>query len=106
MSAEPTKTISFTLKNPPKETDTSCCLQANYRKGFSNYNPYPAVAEKTKIRKLTPKECFRLMDFDDADFEKASAVNSNTQLYKQAGNSIVVAVAYYIEKALIEAGVL
>jgi DNA (cytosine-5)-methyltransferase 1 len=43
-----------------------------------------------RIRKLTPKECFRLMGFEDADFEKAEAVNSNTQLYKQAGNSIVV----------------
>lgn len=42
-----------------------------------------------RIRKLTPKECWRLMDFSDADFEKAEAVNSNTQLYKQAGNSIV-----------------
>lgn len=58
-----------------------------------------------RIRKLTPKECFRLMDFDDADFEKAEAVNSNTQLYKQAGNSIVVAVPYYIIKALIDAGI-
>ena len=44
------------------------------------------------IRKLTPKECFRLMGFDDLDFEKAKAVNSDTQLYKQAGNSIVVSV--------------
>ena len=43
-----------------------------------------------RIRKLTPKECWRLMGFDDADFEKAEKVNSNTQLYKQAGNSIVV----------------
>lgn len=43
-----------------------------------------------RVRKLTPRECFRLMDFTDADFDKASAVNSNSQLYKQAGNSIVV----------------
>ena len=43
-----------------------------------------------RIRKLTPKECWRLMGFDDADFEKASKVCSNAQLYKQAGNSIVV----------------
>ena len=43
-----------------------------------------------RIRKLTPKECWRLMGFDDADFEKAAKVNSNAQLYKQAGNSIVV----------------
>jgi DNA (cytosine-5)-methyltransferase 1 len=58
-----------------------------------------------RIRKLTPKECFRLMDFDDADFEKAEAVNSNTQLYKQAGNGIVVAVPQYIIKALVDAGI-
>lgn len=45
-----------------------------------------------RIRKLTPKECWRLMGFEDTDFEKAEKVNSNTQLYKQAGNSIVVPV--------------
>lgn len=43
-----------------------------------------------RIRKLTPKECWRLMGFNDSDFDKASKVNSNAQLYKQAGNSIVV----------------
>lgn len=43
-----------------------------------------------RIRKLTPKECWRLMGFKDEDYEKAAEVNSNTQLYKQAGNSIVV----------------
>lgn len=48
------------------------------------------VVNNLRIRKLTPKECWRLMGFDDADFEKAAKVNSNTQLYKQAGNSIVV----------------
>ena len=42
------------------------------------------------IRKLTPRECWRLMGFTDEDYEKAESVNSNTQLYKQAGNSIVV----------------
>lgn len=48
------------------------------------------VTKDLKIRKLTPKECWRLMGFDDEDYEKASKVCSNTQLYKQAGNSIVV----------------
>lgn len=48
------------------------------------------VAKDYKIRKLTPREVWRLMGFDDTDFEKAEKVNSNTQLYKQAGNSIVV----------------
>ena len=42
-----------------------------------------------RIRKLTPLECWRLMGFTDEDFNKAASVNSNTQLYKQAGNSIV-----------------
>ena len=50
----------------------------------------PSVKQNLRIRKLTPREVWRLMGFDDADFEKASKVNSNTQLYKQAGNSIVV----------------
>lgn len=43
-----------------------------------------------RIRKLTPLECWRLMGFSDRDFEKAAKVCSNSQLYKQAGNSIVV----------------
>lgn len=42
------------------------------------------------IRRLTPRECWRLFDFEDADFEKAQKVNSDTQLYKQAGNSIII----------------
>lgn len=52
------------------------------------YNIYKNT--NLKIRKLTPKECFRLMGFNDSDFDKVSQVNTNTQLYKQAGNSIVV----------------
>lgn len=51
------------------------------------------------IRKLTPKECWRLMGFADEDYEKASKVCSRSQLYKQAGNSIVVDV---LEKILWE----
>lgn len=62
------------------------------------YNPN--YTSGLRIRKLTPKECWRLMGFDDIDFEKASQVNSNTQLYKQAGNSIVVKVLEEIFKEL------
>ena len=51
---------------------------------------YGVVTKNLRIRKLTPKECWRLMGFDDEDFDKAAQHNSNTQLYKQAGNSIVV----------------
>ena len=46
------------------------------------------VRTQYRIRKLTAKECWRLMGFTDDDFHKAEQVNSNTQLYKQAGNSI------------------
>ena len=59
------------------------------------------VARDYRIRKLTPKECWRLMGFDDADFEKAAKVNSNSQLYKQAGNSIVVNVLEAILEELL-----
>lgn len=49
-----------------------------------------------RIRKLTPRECWRLMGFTDEDFNKASSVNSKSQLYKQAGNSIVKDVLMYV----------
>lgn len=58
------------------------------------------TGENLRIRRLTPKECFRLMGFDDSSFEKAESVNSNSQLYKQAGNSIVVPVLEHIFQAL------
>lgn len=49
------------------------------------------IVKDFRIRKLTPKECWRLMGFADENFEKAkNAGVSNSQLYKQAGNSIVV----------------
>ena len=56
--------------------------------------------ERYKIRKLTPFECWRLMGFDDETFMKVKNVNSNTQLYKQAGNSIVVDVLVAILRQL------
>lgn len=64
----------------------------------------PSVYQKQdfRIRKLTPRECFRLQGFTDEDFEKAQKVNSNTQLYKQAGNSIVKQVLMAIFKQMID----
>lgn len=62
----------------------------------------PKVVEgQYRIRKLTPLECWRLMGFSDEDFHKAESVNSNTQLYKQAGNSIVRDVLMGIFRELI-----
>ena len=60
------------------------------------------ISNELRIRKLSPRECWRLMGFTDEEFEKASNVNSNTQLYKQAGNSIVVNVLMAIFKELIK----
>ena len=68
---------------------------------MENHGTVTATIDKLRIRKLTPKECWRLMGFDDEDFEKASKVNSNAQLYKQAGNSIVVNVLEAIFKELL-----
>lgn len=80
-------------KNGICPTLTSAMGQGGGHVPMHNYN--------LRIRKLTPKECWRLMGFDDEDFEKASKVNSNSQLYKQAGNSIVVNVLEDILKNLL-----
>ena len=55
-------------------------------RGYANSH----IATQYRIRKLTPRECGRLMGVSDEDISKMAAVNSNTQLYKQFGNSIVV----------------
>ena len=60
----------------------------------------PKILDNYRVRKLTPLECWRLMGFTDQDFYKAQAVCSNSQLYKQAGNSIVVNVLEGIFKNL------
>lgn len=58
------------------------------------------IDETYRIRKLTPRECWRLMGFDDRDYDSRRKVNSRTQLYKQAGNSIIVQVLEAIFKQL------
>lgn len=79
------------------------------RRVYSKEGISPTILARTdnakilnfRIRKLTPKECWRLMGFRDEHIEKAIALGiSDSQLYKQAGNSIVVDVLYYIFKEL------
>lgn len=61
------------------------------------------LIENCRVRKLTPKECWRLMGFDDADVDRAKSIGlSDAQLYKQAGNSIVVNVLEAIMKNLLK----
>lgn len=68
-------------------------------------NREPIIVESwdpLKIRKCTPRECWKLMGFTDADFDKVKDKNSNSQLYKQAGNSICVPVLEAIFKRLLD----
>lgn len=85
--------VNYPFKLSKEELETIKKNNKNFV-GFGNRSAY-------RIRKLTPKECWRLMGFTDEEFEKAAAVNSNTQLYKQAGNSIVVDVLVAIFSEMI-----
>lgn len=60
------------------------------------------VTDQYQIRKLTPRECWRLQGFPDWAFDRASQVNSDSQLYKQAGNSVTVPVIFDIARRLKE----
>ena len=76
------------------QPQTAQTLQTNNDKGV--------VLPGLRIRKLTPLECWRLMGFDDSDFNKAKESGvSDAQLYKQAGNSIVVDVLVAILRELL-----
>ena len=80
------------------------CNQGIIVKLNENTTVYAVWYEKYQcyiaIRKLTPKECFRLQGWTDDYFEKAAFVNSDSQLYKQAGNGVTVAVVEEIGKAI------
>lgn len=89
-------------RNPENTSDrtpgslTEQRLEVN-REGISNtlttvQKDNYVIEPSFRVRKLSPKECWRLMSFTDEDFYKAAKVNSDTQLYKQAGNSIVKSV--------------
>lgn len=72
------------------QTLTTSCNQAIVESEVKNF----------RVRKLTPRECYRLMGFKDEQFNKVQQFSSDSQLYKQAGNSIVVDVLYYIFEKL------
>lgn len=63
---------------------------------------YPKRQCYVAIRKLTPRECFRLQGWEDEYFDRAEFVNSDSQLYKQAGNGVTVNVVELIGRRLAE----
>lgn len=83
--------------------DTSC-NQGVFVKVSDELIVYAVWYEKYQcyiaIRKLTPKECFRLQGWSDDYFEKAKFVNSDSQLYKQAGNGVTVSVIEAIARKM------
>lgn len=79
------------------EAESSVAEPPECEKGWVTIN-----GRKCRIRQLTEKECLRLMGFTDEDYYKMAAVNSKTQIYKQAGNSIVVPVLCAILSPLFE----
>lgn len=87
--------ISPTITTRPEGKKTAV-LPVVEDKNMEDFKKMEKANESKKpkyaIRKLTPRECWRLMNFSDEDFEKAASVNSNSQLFKQAGNSIACGV--------------
>ena len=83
--------------------DTSC-NQGIFVQVSEELTVYAVWYEKYQcyiaIRKLTPKECFRLQGWSDDYFEKAQFVNSDSQLYKQAGNGVTVTVIEAIARKM------
>lgn len=79
-------------KQVAQTLDTSC----NQAVIVQNHDA--GIFDGIRIRKLTPRECWRLQGFPDWAFDKAQEVNSNSQLYKQAGNSVTVPVIYEIAR--------
>lgn len=78
---------AFEMSMAKLDGEISLCLTA---RSYASANTQYVTRENGTRTIVSGKEVFRLMDFSDEDFEKAAEVNSNTQLYKQAGNSIVV----------------
>lgn len=95
--------IAIEVEEATKRLDTSC-NQGIFVKVSDELIVYAVWYEKYQcyiaIRKLTPKECFRLQGWSDDYFKKAQFVNSDSQLYKQAGNGVTVTVIETIARKM------
>jgi DNA (cytosine-5)-methyltransferase 1 len=82
-----------------RKDNNAPCLTAT-KNSETEISRMPPIIKQNKIRRLTPLECWRLQGFTDDEFYKAQKVNSDTQLYKQAGNSITINVMVEILKKI------
>ena len=90
--------IANTIRTAPKRDAVDTYIKTDVKDGVGKID---LGSKQYSLRILTPIECWRLMGFDDVLFNKAKRVCSDTQLYKQAGNSIVVDVIEQILDNLI-----
>lgn len=80
------------IKEENFDTELEYATNEDFKPTVEDYLITAKDGEKYGVFRLSPRECLRLMNVRDTDIDKMQAVNSNTQLYKTAGNSIVVSV--------------
>lgn len=90
----------FTALQVPNPKSISRTLRSSGRRSADAKHTFDIVYDGKRLRFYTPRECFRLQGFPDEYFDRAREVNSDNQLYKQAGNSVTVNVIYEIAKKL------
>lgn len=106
----------------PKLTSHARCIKAKYDSGITNRSGdnsgvfysdqsilplqregHEQIKKCGLIRRLTPRECWRLQGFSDEMFDRARTVNSDNQLYRQAGNSVTIQVVYAVGRQILVA---
>lgn len=95
---DPQRTLIYIGVGKPMKKDFVGAIIANYKTVGRRERTY--ICENNNLRFFTPKECFRLQGWTDDYFEKAQLVNSDSQLYKQAGNGVTVTVIEAIAKKM------
>lgn len=100
LTAQDRHGVAIKPKHIPGPNETNNTLRASGHQTPTPKHNFDTIHDGVRIRRLTPRECFRLQGFPDEYFDRAAAVNSDSQLYKQAGNSVTVNVVYEIANKL------